>query len=150
MEKTMQISRRTYGGIVAVVLAACSLPSRATPDANSPSTPDSFVPAPELSFTWDHTPAPRVDSWLWGTAISGSGRVVAVGEAKQAYGAAHTFPLIIERSPTASWKVDDVPAIGDSWHQLQSVTFLPGADEDFVAVGTYQPDPMLAYTQGLI
>ncbi|HXH31279.1 MAG TPA: hypothetical protein VNJ01_10745 [Bacteriovoracaceae bacterium] len=102
-------------------------------------------------FTQDPAPAPRVDSQLNHITVSPSGRVVAVGESKEAYGGSSTFPLILEKSSAdGTWKTLEAPDLGNIRHVLSGVAYLPGADEDFVAVGQYSPPGEGGHMQGLI
>jgi hypothetical protein len=102
-------------------------------------------------FIQERTPAPRVDSRLMDTAVSPTGRVVSVGDSKEAFGGSPTFPLILEKSSAeGSWELLSVPDLGNTWHELSGVAYLPGPDEDFVAVGQYSPPGAGGDMQGLL
>jgi len=113
--------------------------------------------SPELTFGqeqffMEESPAPLDQSELQDIDSDHQGRLVAVGRQRElVVGGSPFYPLVmIKDTPQDPWAILDPPNFGWTWYELTSVNFIPGTDGDFVAVGEYLPDPLLAHPNGFL
>lgn len=103
-------------------------------------------------FFFEESPAPLDQSELQDIDSDPQGKLVAVGRMRQFMtGGSPFYPLVIIKDQlTDTWTLLDPPNLGQTWYELRVVKFIPGTDGDFVAVGEYLPDPLLAYANGFL
>jgi hypothetical protein len=103
-------------------------------------------------FIHDPSPASFDQSELKDVAVDPEGRMVAVGWWRNfQLGGSPGFPLvIIKDQPEDPWTILEPPDFGWTWHKLEAVKFIPGANGDFVAVGDYYPDPLVGRPYGML
>lgn len=103
-------------------------------------------------FFMEESPAPLDQSNLQDIDADLQGRMVAVGRQRELVtGGSPFYPLVmIKDTPQDPWTILDPPNFGWTWYELTSVNFIPGTDGDFVAVGEYLPNPLLAHANGFL
>jgi hypothetical protein len=105
-------------------------------------------------FVQESCPSPADDSRLADIAISPAGRFAVAGDTRELHaGGSPFYPLVLEKpSIDGEWLSLDAPSLGETWHSPSVVLYLPesGPDEDFVVVGDYLPDPLIAYPDGMV
>jgi hypothetical protein len=103
-------------------------------------------------FFFEESPAPLDQSELQDIDSDPQGRLVAVGRMRQFMtGGSPFYPMVmIKDQPSDPWTLLDPPNFGQTWYELRVVKFIPGSDGDFVAVGEYLPDPLLAHANGFL
>lgn len=130
-------ARPSWLGLFALISASAVLPGRASA---------------QVPFFVEETPAPRDVSWLYDVDADSSGRLVAVGTAREYHvGGSPFFPLVLVKDgPELPWTVLEPPDLGSYYHELNWVGFVPGTDGDFVTVGGYYPDDSIAHPHGML
>ena len=106
----------------------------------------------QVPFFFEESPAPFDQSELADIDADPQGRLVAVGRMRQfMQGGSPFYPTVMIKDQHGDpWSLLDPPDFGPTWYELRSVNFIPGSDGDFVAVGEYLPDPLLAYAHGFL
>lgn len=103
-------------------------------------------------FLWEESPAPFDQSKLLDIDVDPEGRIVAVGWQRELVaGGSPLYPLVMIKDPIQnSWTILDPPNFGWTYYELWAVKFIPETNGDFVAVGEYLPDPLIASAHGIL